>query len=61
MVADQIVGINYRHFEAVESGKILAYGEDGHTTCPFIDLLSVISTTNNLYEIEFSLTRDEYE
>jgi len=40
LVADQIVGINYRHFEADESGNILAYGMDGHTTCPFIDVLS---------------------
>ncbi len=40
LVADQIVGINYRHFEADESGNILAYAEDGHTTCPFTEVLA---------------------
>jgi alanine dehydrogenase len=40
LVTDQIVGINYRHFEKDETGSILAFGEDGHTTRPFIDVLT---------------------
>ena len=37
LVADQIAGIEYRHFAEGPTGKVLAYEEDGHTTYPFID------------------------
>ncbi|RLD26342.1 MAG: alanine dehydrogenase [Bacteroidetes bacterium] len=40
LVTDQIAGINYRHFEANKSGQLLAFSEDGHSTCPFIEALS---------------------
>jgi alanine dehydrogenase len=55
LVTDQIAGINYRHFEKDETGSILAFGEDGHTTRPFIDVLAeadvivngILQNTNN--------------
>ena len=40
LVADQIVGINYRHFGTDKSGNILAYAEDGHSTCSFTKVLA---------------------
>jgi alanine dehydrogenase len=38
-VADQVMGLNYRHYEENENGKLMAISEDG-STIPFIDALS---------------------
>ncbi len=40
LVADQIAGLSYRHFEEDETGMIMAFREDGHTTYPFIEELA---------------------
>lgn len=38
LVTDQIVGVEYRHFEAKDSGRVVAFGKDGES-CPMIDVL----------------------
>jgi len=40
LVADQIVGIKYRHFEADDKGNILAYSQDGQTPVPILNELA---------------------
>ena len=47
LVADQMGGVNYQHFEANESGEIVVYGEDGHSTMPFIEALDDVDVVVN--------------
>jgi alanine dehydrogenase len=37
LVSDQIVGLEYRHYEEDSSGHMLAYQADGHTSFHFIE------------------------